>query len=301
MPTSVVSKPGPFLPERVTVTQFQARKSGRKGERRPLVIVTAYDAPQGRLADAAGVDAILVGDSVGMTTLGYDSTLPVTVEDILMHTRAVARGQDARPVCGSPTEAEVTRGARKALLIADLPFGAYGVSVEDGVRAGVRLVSEGGAQAVKMEGAGPLVRETTRRLIDLGVPVMGHLGMTPQSVHRFGGFRLQAKTDAAADALLANAEAMVEAGVFGLVLEVIPSAVAQRVTEALPVPTIGIGAGPDCDGQVQVLHDLVGLTDGPPFKHARRYAELGDLLERAVSEYGADVRARRFPTEENSF
>jgi 3-methyl-2-oxobutanoate hydroxymethyltransferase len=284
------------LPERKTVPQFSAQKGGA-----PLVVVTAYDAPQGRLADAAGVDAVLVGDSAGMTTHGYSDTLPVTLDDMLLHTRAVARGQAARPICGEPTIAEVARGARRALLIADLPFGSYGVSVEAGVRAGVRLAAEGGAQAVKIEGGSPLVCETVQRLFALGVPVMGHLGMTPQSVNRFGGFRVQAKTNTGADTLLADARALVEAGVFAIVLEVIPAALAARVTEEISVPTIGIGAGPGCNGQVQVLHDVIGLSDGPPFRHARRYAEVGDAIQAAVAAYAADVRARRFPTDENSF
>lgn len=274
----------------------------RKGKRAPLVVVTAYDAPQGRLADAAGVDALLVGDSVGMTTLGYDSTLPVTLEDMLLHTRAVARGQAAAfPPGAEPGETSLLRGANHALLIADLPFGSYGASVEDGVRAGMRLIAEGGAQAVKLEGAGPLMRETTRRLVDIGVPVMGHLGMTPQSVHRFGGFKVQGKSDAAAEALLADAQAMTEAGVFAVVLEVIPATLAQRVTDALPIPTIGIGAGAGCDGQVQVLHDLLGFDEGAPFKHARRYANIGATIQEAIAAYAADVRARRFPAEDNAF
>jgi len=275
--------------------------AARKAKRLPLVVVTAYDAPQGRLADAAGVDAILVGDSVGMTTLGYDSTLPVTLDDMLLHTRAVARGQAALPIGEKPSEASVVRGAHHALLIADLPFGSYGASVEDGVRAGMRLIAHGGAQAVKLEGAGPLMRETTRRLVDVGVPVMGHLGMTPQSLHRFGGFKVQGKSDTAADALFADAHAMAEAGMFAVVLEVIPAALAQRVTDALPIPTIGIGAGAGCDGQVQVLHDLLGFDEGAPYKHTRRYANIGATIQAAIAAYAADVRACRFPTSDNAF
>lgn len=279
--------------------------ASRKRKGRPIVMVTAYDAPQARLADAAGVDAILVGDSVGMTTLGYDNTLPVTVADIVHHTRAVLRGQTARraDVCpdAPPTAEEVARGARHALLVADLPFGSYGATVEDGVRAGMRLVAEGGAQAVKLEGAGPIVLETVRRLVEVGVPVIGHIGMTPQSVHRFGGFRVQGRSDDDAAAVLEDARALEAAGAFGLVLEVIPADLARRITESVGAVTIGIGAGVDCDGQVQVLHDLIGLADGPPFKHARRYAELGEALRDAVAAYAADVRARHFPGSENSF
>jgi len=292
------------LPERVTAPMLLARKA----RKRPIVMVTAYDAPQGRLLDAAGVDAILVGDSVGMTTLGYDTTLPVTLEDVLHHCRAVRRGMDANDSgrCpsengGPPTSEEAARGARHAMLVADLPFGTYGASVEEGVRAGMRLAAEGGAQAVKLEGAGLVVVETIRRLVDVGVPVMGHLGMTPQSIHRFGGFKVQGRTDAAADALIDDARRIVEAGVFGMVLEVIPATLAERVTAAMPVPTIGIGAGPGCDGQVQVLHDLVGLTPGSVLKHARRYAEVGEAVREAVAAYAEDVRAGRFPSAENSF
>ena len=291
----------PNLPERVTVPHLTARK--RKGQ--PIVMVTAYDAPQARFADAAGVDAILVGDSVGMTTLGYDTTLPVTLDDLVYHTRAVTRGQAARAQgqCpdGAPLDAETARGARHALVITDLPFGSYGATPEDGVRAAVRAISEGGAQAVKVEGAGSTTLETVRRLVDIGVPVMGHLGMTPQSVHRLGGFKVQGKTDAAADAIVAAAETLTAAGVFGLVLEIIPGALAARVTKAVPVPTIGIGAGPHCDGQVQVLHDLIGFVPGPPFKHARRYTEAGAAIEAALVAYCADVRDHRFPTPDNAF
>jgi 3-methyl-2-oxobutanoate hydroxymethyltransferase len=286
------------ISERVTVPIFGRRKT----EKRPIVVVTAYDAAQARLADRAGVDAILVGDSLGMVTLGHESTLPVTLDDMIRHTQAVARGIAAARTCpdAPPTAADRARGARHGLLIADLPFGSYGITVEEGAKSAVRLVAEGGAQAVKLEG-GAAMTETVRRIVDLGIPVMGHLGLTPQSVHQFGGFRLQGKDEAAADALLADARALVAAGIFAVVLEVIPAALARRVTEAIPIPTIGIGAGPDCDGQVQVLHDLVGLADGPPFRHARRYAEVGQIIEEALSAYAEDVRARRFPTDENAF
>ena len=283
------------LPLQLTAPLFQARKGAT-----PLVVVTAYDAPQGRLADAAGADAILVGDSLGMTTLGYDSTIPVTVTDMILHTRAVARGQAARSIEKNSPE-DAARGARHALLIADLPFGGYGISVEDGVRAGADLIQQGGAQAVKMEGAGDITLQTIRRLVEIGVPVMGHIGMTPQSVHRFGGFKVQGRSDETADAIQSAAQALVEAGVFSIVLEVIPAALSAKITAAIAVPTIGIGAGLECDGQVQVLHDLIGLTDGPVLHHARRYVDAGTAIRDAVSAYAADVRARRFPTEENSF
>jgi 3-methyl-2-oxobutanoate hydroxymethyltransferase len=284
------------VPPRVTVPSLAARKG-----KAPIVIVTAYDAVQGRIVDESGADAILVGDSVGMTTLGYDSTVPVTLDDMLRHTRAVSRGQATRISCPDSFEPfEAERKGRSSLLIADLPFGAYGADPAEGVHAGMRLIAEGGAQSVKLEGAGATIRETIRRLVDVGVPVMGHLGLTPQSIHRFGGFKAQGKTDAAGDALLADAEALVEAGAWGIVLEMIPATLAQRVTQAVPAITIGIGAGASCDGQVQVFHDLVGLTFGPVFKHTRRYAEAGVLLSNALAEHVSDVRWERFPSAENS-
>lgn len=286
----------PSVPPSVTVPALAARKG-----KSSIVVVTAYDAIQGRIVDASGAEAILVGDSVGMTTLGYDSTVPVTLDDMLRHTRAVARGQAARLASSDGIEPfETERRGRSALLIADLPFGAYGAEPAEGVHAGMRLVAEGGAQSVKLEGAGGMIRETIRRLVDVGVPVMGHLGLTPQSIHRFGGFKAQGKGDAAGDALLADAQALVEAGVWGVVLEMIPAALAERVTKAIPAITIGIGAGANCDGQVQVFHDLVGLTFGPVFKHTRRYADTGSALVSAVSEHVADVRSKRFPSAENS-
>ncbi len=282
----------------MTVPMLQRRKARKQ----PIVMVTAYDAAQARLADAAGVDAILVGDSLGMVTLGHETTLPVTLDDMLRHTQAVTRGVASAPACPetAPTPGALARGARHALVVADMPFGSYGVSVEEGVRGAVRLVAEGGAQAVKLEG-GAAIAPTVRRIADIGVPVMGHLGMTPQSVHHFGGFKLQGKSDRAAEGLLADAHALAEAGVFALVLEVIPASLARRITDAVPVPTIGIGAGAGCDGQVQVLHDLVGLIEGPVFKHARRYAEAGRLMREALAAYADDVRAGRFPGDENAF
>lgn len=292
-----MSRKSSAVPPLVTVPSLVARKAIS-----PVVVVTAYDAVQGRIVDGAGADAILVGDSVGMTTLGYDSTVPVTLDDMLRHTRAVARGQAARIAeAEGAEEFEKERKGRCALLIADLPFGAYGADVAEGVRAGMRLVAEGGAQTVKLEGAGDTIRETIARLVDAGVPVMGHLGLTPQSIHRFGGFKAQGRGEAAENALLANAHALVEAGVWGIVLEMIPAALARRITEAVPALTIGIGAGADCDGQVQVFHDLVGLGFGPVFKHTRRYAETGATLAGALREHVADVRAKRFPADANSF
>ena len=253
-----------------------------KAKKQPIVMVTAYEAAQARLADAAGVDAILVGDSLGMVMLGYTTTLPVTLDDMLRHTQAVARGSSGRP-----------------LLIADMPFATYGVSEPESIRNAARLLAEGGAQAIKLEG-GAVIADTVRRIVDRGIPVMGHIGMTPQSVHRFGGFKVQGKGEAA-DAVLADAEALVAAGVFSIVLEVIPTDLARRISEAIPVPTIGIGAGVGCDGQVQVFHDLVGLYEEPPLRHTRRYAEAGRAIREALAAYAEDVRSGRFPSDENAF
>ena len=284
----------PSVPPAVSVPSLVARKNKAR-----IVMLTAYDVAQGRVADGAGADALLVGDSVGMTTLGYDSTIPVTLEDMVRHTRAVARGQRAR-LASAPEPFEAERGGRNALLVADLPFGAYGADAADGVRAGTRLLAEGGAQSVKLEGAGNVILETVRRLVDCGVPVMGHLGLTPQSVHRFGGFKAQGKTDAAADALVADAVRLQEAGAWGIVLEMIPATLAKRVTQTVSVVTIGIGAGGDCDGQVQVFHDLVGLSFAPVFKHTRRYVDAAEFLQNALVEHVADVRAGRFPADANA-
>jgi 3-methyl-2-oxobutanoate hydroxymethyltransferase len=258
----------------VTVPDFVRFKA--RGER--IVMVTAYDYPSAVYADQAGVDAILVGDSLGMVVLGYADTLPVTVDEILHHLKAVTR---ARP---------------KALVIADLPFLSYQASPEEAFRAAGRMLKEGGAGAVKLEG-GAAVTETVRRLASAGVPVMGHLGLTPQSVRTFGGFRAQAKTGEAARKLLEDARALEEAGAFGIVLEGIPSEVAQAVTGELHIPTIGIGAGPHCDGEVQVFHDLVGLHTGFVPRHAKQFATLADTIREALSTYAVEVRAGGFPTE----
>jgi|SRR5579871_3283066 len=263
--------------ERMTVPRFlQRKKLGQK-----IVMVTAYDYPSALLAERAGVDSILVGDSVGTTALGYDTTLPVTLEAILHHTQAVRRG------------------VSRALLIADLPFGTYQAGPEDALRSAARILKEGGAQAVKMEGGAPIVA-TVRRLTAAGIPTMGHLGLTPQSVHLFGGHRAQGRAPEAAQQMLEDAQALEEAGAFGIVLESVPSALAARISAAISIPTIGIGAGPECDGQVQVWHDLFGLMPGKTFRHAKRYAEVGDLMTAALRDYVEDVRQARFPTKEHS-
>jgi 3-methyl-2-oxobutanoate hydroxymethyltransferase len=244
-------------------------------------MVTAYDAPTARLADAADVDLLLVGDSLAMVVLGYDDTLSVTVDDMVHHTAAVART------------------APRALVVADLPWMSYHVSAEDTVRNAARLI-RAGATAVKLEGGAKRV-PVVRALVDAEIPVMGHLGLTPQSVHALGGFKVQGRRPEAADALVEDALALVEAGVFGVVLEAVPAALARRVTEAVPVPTIGIGAGPACDGQVLVLHDLLGLEDRVLPRFVRRYASLRADGTAAVAAFAADVRAGAFPGAEETY
>jgi 3-methyl-2-oxobutanoate hydroxymethyltransferase len=253
----------------------------RKGSGSPLVMVTAYDAPGARMADAAGVDLILVGDSLAMVVLGYDDTLQVTIDDMAHHVGAVAR---AKP---------------RALIVGDLPWMSYHVSVEDTVRNAAALV-RAGAQAVKLEG-GRKRLPMIRAIVDAEVPVMGHIGLTPQSVHAMGGFRVQGKSVDAAYGLVAEAQALADAGCFAIVLEGIPDAVGAMVTEAVTVPTIGIGAGPKCDGQVLVLHDLLGLEDRKPPKFVRRYANLGEAGTAAIAAWAADVRSGSFPSLDESY
>lgn len=244
-------------------------------------MVTAYDYPTARCADRAGVDSILVGDSLGMVVQGHSTTLPVTVEDTLYHTRCV------------------TRAAPKALVVADMPFLSYQVDEGAAVANAGRMLKEGGASGVKVEG-GAAVAPLVRRLVSVGIPVLGHLGLTPQSVHVFGGFRVQAREPDRAREVLADAEALEAAGAFGLILEHIPAEVARAVTESLRIPTIGIGAGPHCDGEVQVLHDLIGLVEGAPFRHTKRYAEVGEAIREALARYAAEVRDRTFPGDKNT-
>lgn len=269
---SVHSTAGDVRP--VTTATFRTLKA----ESRRIVMVTAYDAMSARLVDAAGVDAILVGDSLGMTVLGFDSTLPVTMEDMLRATFAVARG------------------AKRPLIVADMPFMSYQASDEDALRNAGRLMAEGGAGAVKLEG-GAAVAETVRRITAAGIPVMGHVGLTPQSVHQLGGYRVQAKDATGARALLDDCLALQDAGAFGIVLECIPAELAAIVTAQLAIPTIGIGAGVGCDGEVQVFHDLLGLGGAFSPRHAKRFAELGDAIITAVSGYAAEVRSGAFPAE----
>jgi 3-methyl-2-oxobutanoate hydroxymethyltransferase len=263
---------------RVSIRDFYRKKE--RGER--LALLTAYDYPSALYVDAAGVDAILVGDSLGMVVQGHETTLPVTLEEMLYHTRCVARA------------------AKRAMVIADMPFMSYQASDEDGLRNAGRLLKEGGAQAVKVEG-GRRVAGLVRRMTEMGIPVMGHLGMTPQSVHAFGGFRVQGKGKAAAQQLMEDARLLEAAGVFALILELIPRELAEAVTEAVRVATIGIGAGPGCDGEVQVFHDVLGMFEGRMPRHTKRYAQVGAIIQSAVSRYVEEVRDGVFPADENAF
>jgi 3-methyl-2-oxobutanoate hydroxymethyltransferase len=253
---------------------YLARKKGR-GEK--IVMVTAYDYPFARLVDQSGADITLVGDSLGMVELGYETTLPVTM-DIMLHHLQAAR-----------------RGTSRALLMADMPFLSYQVSPEDAVRNAGRLLQEGGAEAVKLEG-GAAMTPTIRRLVDIGIPVMGHLGYTPQSVHQIGT-RIQGKDEASAQRLRQDARAIQDAGAFALVLELVPHALAAQITASLDIPTIGIGAGPDCDGQVLVINDLLDLQGGDyvPFKHVKQYAHIGDDILRALRAFHKEVNEGAFP------
>ena len=263
--------------KKVTTHAFQQKKP--RGE--ILTMLTAYDYPTALALDQAGIDAILVGDSLGMVVLGYQNTLPVTMEAMLHHCRAVARG------------------ARAALLIGDMPFMSYQASIEEAIRNAGRFLQEGGMEAVKLEG-GRERAETVRAIVAAGIPVMGHLGLTPQSVNQLGGFRPQGRTAETAQRLLEDALLLEEAGCFSLVLESVPARLAELVSRRLSIPTIGIGAGMGCDGQVLVTHDLLGLFDRFTPKFVKRYADLHAEMQRAFGEYIADVTARRFPDAEHS-
>ena len=273
-------KPAPATPApgKLPLTELVEMKARQQ----PIVMVTAYDAPGGRLADAAGVDLVLVGDSAAMTVLGHDSTVPATMDEMLMLTRAV------------------TRGARRPLVVADMPFGSFQVSDEDTVRNAIRFVKEAGADAVKLEGAGAML-DRVRAIVGAGIPVMGHLGLTPQSATMLGGFKAQGRTAEKALRLLADARALEAAGCFSLVLEAVPARVAERVTGELSIPTIGIGAGASCDGQVLVWHDLLGLYEGRTARFVKRYADVAALIREALEEYASDVREHRFPEEQHTY
>lgn len=253
-----------------------------KGEKRRITMLTAYDFPTAQIVDAAGVDIILVGDSLGNVVLGYENTLPVTMEDALRHTAAVARG------------------VKRAMVVADMPFLSYQVSMEEARRNVGRLVKEAGAEAVKLEG-GEVCCALTTSIVEMGVPVMGHLGLTPQSIHRLGGYRVQGRDDASARKIVREAKALEDAGAFGIVIEGIPADLASEITAAISIPTIGIGAGPDCDGQVLVLHDMLGIYRGFRPKFVKVYAEIGRQMEEAVREYVREVSEGIFPDESHSF
>jgi len=263
---------------RITIGQLKEMK--QRGEKIPML--TAYDYSTAKLIDEAGVPLILVGDSLGMVVLGYESTIPVTMDEMIHHTKAVVRG------------------TKRALVVGDMPFMTYHTSVEDALRNAARFIQEGGAQAVKLEG-GEIVADKVKRIVECGIPVQGHIGLTPQSVHQLGGFKVVGKTPEVAVRLLNDAKALEQAGAFSIVLESVPAPLSKLITEKVSVPTIGIGAGPDCDGQVQVVSDLLGLyTDFVP-KHAKQYARLAEIIKAAVADYMSEVQAGSFPTAKQSY
>jgi len=268
----------PQRPEKVTAPSLRASKE--RGER--LVCLTAYDYTMARIVDEAGIDIILVGDSIGNTMMGYGNTVPVTLEEIVMHTRAVRRG------------------VQRALLVADMPYGSFHTGADDAVRNALRLIKEGAAEAVKLEG-GTKRAALVKRLVDEEIPVMGHIGLTPQSVNKLGGYRVQGKTAETARALLEDAQALEEAGAFAIVLEVVPREIAKLITESVKIPTIGIGAGSDCDIQVLVIHDLLGLSFGKLARFVRPYASLRETMTESISRWAEDVRAGSYPSEAESY
>ena len=263
---------------RITINQIKEMKP--KGEK--ISMLTAYDYSTARIVDEAEVPLILVGDSLGMVVLGYESTIPVTMEEMLHHTKAVVRG------------------TRRALIIGDMPFMTYHISTADALKNAARFIQEAGAQAVKLEG-GVNVSEKVQRIVECGIPVMGHIGLTPQSIHQLGGFKIQGKTPEAAARLLEDALALEKAGAFAIVMETVPAPLAALITQKVSIPTIGIGAGIGCDGQVQVINDILGsFTDFVP-KHAKQYARLADIMSSAITEYHNEVKSGKFPTEAQSF
>jgi len=270
---------GSLRPPRVGVRTLAEMKA--RGE--PIVALTAYDYLFARLVDEAGVDVVLVGDSLANVVQGLETTLPVTLDDMIYHARAVVRG------------------VQRALVVVDLPFLSYHVSVADAIRNAGRVLKESGAQAVKLEGGHAAMAETIAALVRAGIPVMAHLGFTPQSVHALGGYRVQGRAEGEAQRLREEARAVAAAGAFAVVLELVPGALAGELRRTLPIPTIGIGAGPDCDGQILVLHDMLGLNPDFQPKFLRRFAELGDAVRQAVAEYAAAVRRREYPGPEHTF
>jgi 3-methyl-2-oxobutanoate hydroxymethyltransferase len=268
----------PERPEKVTAPSL--RPSKERGEK--LVCLTAYDYPSARLLDEAGIDIILVGDSVGNVVLGYENTVPVTLDEIIYHTKAVRRG------------------VQRALLVADMPYGTFHTGSDDAVRSALRIVKEAGAEAIKLEG-GRSRAHLVKRLVDEEIAVMGHIGLTPQSVNKLGGYRVQGKTAETARALLDDAKALEDAGAFAVVLEVVPREIAKLITESISIPTIGIGAGEHCDIQVLVLHDLLGLAFGKQARFVRPYANLRDTITDAVSRFAEDVRNGDYPSDAESY
>jgi 3-methyl-2-oxobutanoate hydroxymethyltransferase len=263
---------------RVSINQIREMK--QRGEK--ITMLTAYDYATARIIDEVGVPLILVGDSLGMVVLGYESTIPVTMDEMLHHTKAVVRA------------------TKQAMIIGDMPFMTYYVSVSDALRNAARFIQEGGTQAIKLEG-GVAVAETVRRIVDCGIPVMGHIGLTPQSINQLGGYKVQGKTPESARKLVEDARALEEAGVFAIILEVVPTPLATLIARKVSVPVIGIGAGAGCDGQVQVISDILGLSDNCCFKHAKQYARLAGVIRAAVSEYDNEVKDGSFPTDEQGF
>lgn len=249
---------------------------------RPITVLTAYDAPMAALADAGSIDVVLIGDSVGQVLHGFDTTLPVTMEMMILHTQAVARG------------------ARRSLIVTDMPFMSYQVGPEQTLVNAGRLLKEGGAEAVKLETSNERIIDTVRYIVDAGIPVMGHIGLTPQSIHALGGYKVQGRGELDAERLMQLAKMVEEAGAFSIVLELMPRDLARRITASLKIPTIGIGAGVDCDGQVLVLTDLLGITEHPP-KFAKKYVDMRNGTLRAVRKYARDVRERLFPAKEHEF
>ena len=266
--------------EKTRVSILDVAEMKARGEKIPMV--TAYDYTSALLADQAGIPVLLVGDSLGMVVLGYDSTLPVTMEDMLHHLKPVARA------------------AQRSLIVADLPFMSYRIDAAQAMSNAARLIQEGGAQTVKLEG-GEKIAPTVERIVDAGIPVMGHIGLTPQSVNALGGYRVQGRKRGEAVQLLKDAQALEEAGAYAVVLEVVPSPLAKLISQRLTIPTIGIGAGPDCDGQVQVLHDMLGLFTGFIPKHAKRYAQFAEEMQDAFARFTQEVQQGSFPTAEHSF
>ncbi len=262
---------------RITINQIKEMK--QKGEK--ITMLTAYDYSTAKIVDEVGVSLILVGDSLGTVVLGYGSEIPVTMDEMIHHTKAVVRG------------------TKQAMVIGDMPFMTYHISVEDALRNAARFIQEGGAKAVKLEG-GVTVAEKVQRIVECGIPVLGHIGLTPQSIHQLGGHKVQGKTPEAAARLLKDAQALEEAGAFAVVLETVPLQLASLITQKISIPTIGIGAGVGCDGQVLVINDILSLSDFVP-KHAKQYAKLSDIIRNAVTEYDNEVKSGSFPTDKQSF